>query len=147
MEMVGRCPEQSTGAGFAMGDYILKRAASSVLVLLVLAAGSFFVIHLVPGDPVRQMLGSSATPESIERTRQALGLELPLPQQFASFVLKTFTGDFGQSLPLQTPIGTLIGHRVIPSVILILYGVLVALVTGIPLAVISALRPQSLADS
>src|SRR6185295_15460897 len=87
--------------GFAMGEYILKRAATSLVVLFVLAAGSFFIIHLVPGDPVRQMLGSSASPESIERTRQELGLDQPLPQQFTRFIVRTFTGDFGQSLPLQ----------------------------------------------
>jgi ABC-type dipeptide/oligopeptide/nickel transport system permease component len=130
-----------------MGDYILKRAATSLLVLFVLAAGSFFVIHLVPGDPVRQMLGSSATPESIERTRQELGLDQPLPRQFAGFIFKTFTGDFGESLPLQTPISTLISHRIMPSVLLIIYGVLVALVIGIPLAVMSALKPQSAVDN
>src|ERR1041384_4447375 len=130
-----------------MGDYILKRAATSLLVLFVLAAGSFFVIHLVPGDPVRQMLGSSAKPETIERTRQELGLDQPLPQQFARFIVKTFTGDFGESLPLQTPISALISHRVMRSVLLILYGVLVALVIGVPLAVISALKPQSLIDN
>ena len=130
-----------------MGDYVLKRAATSLLVLFVLAAGSFFVIHLVPGDPVRQMLGSSATPESIERTRQELGLDQPLPRQFAGFIFKTFTGDFGESLPLQTPISTLISHRIMPSVLLIIYGVLVALVIGIPLAVMSAVKPQSLVDN
>jgi peptide/nickel transport system permease protein len=130
-----------------MGDYVLKRAATSLLVLFALAAGSFFVIHLVPGDPVRQMLGSSATPESIERTRQELGLDQPLPRQFAGFIFKTFTGDFGESLPLQTPISTLISHRIMPSVLLIIYGVLVALVIGIPLAVMSAVKPQSLLDN
>jgi ABC-type dipeptide/oligopeptide/nickel transport system permease component len=130
-----------------MGDYILKRAATSLLVLFVLAAGSFFIIHLVPGDPVRQMLGSSATPESIERTRQELGLDQPLPRQFAGFIVKTFTGDFGESIPLQAPISSLISHRIMPSVILIIYGVLVALVIGVPLAVMSALKPQSLVDN
>ena len=129
-----------------MGDYILKRAATSLLVLFVLAAASFLVIHLVPGDPVRQMLGSSASPESIERTRQELGLDQPLPQQFAGFIVKTFTGDFGESLTLKTPISSLISHRIMPSVLLIIYGVLVALVIGIPLAVMSALKPQSLVD-
>ena len=130
-----------------MGDYILKRAATSLLVLFVLAAASFCVIHLVPGDPVRQMLGSSAKPETIQLTRQELGLDQPLPQQFAGFIVKTFTGDFGESIPLQTPISTLISHRVMPSVLLILYGVLVSLAIGIPLAVTSALRPQSLVDN
>ncbi len=130
-----------------MSDYVLKRAATSLLVLFVLAAGSFFVIHLVPGDPVRQMLGSSATPEAIERTRQELGLDQPLPRQFASFIFKTVTGDFGESLPLQTSISTLISHRIMPSILLIVYGILVALVIGIPLAVTSALKPQSLTDN
>lgn len=130
-----------------MGGYILKRAAVSLLVLFALAAGSFFVIHLVPGDPVRQMLGSSATPESVERTRQELGLDQPLPQQFGRFIVRTFTGHFGESLTLGTPIRSLISHRIMPSVLLIIYGVLVALAIGVPLAVVSALRPQSLVDS
>ncbi|MDQ0323430.1 peptide/nickel transport system permease protein [Pararhizobium capsulatum DSM 1112] len=130
-----------------MGDYILKRLATSLLVLFALATASFFIIHFVPGDPVRQMLGSSANPEMIEKTRHVLGLDQALPQQFAHFLFKTFTGDFGDSLSLGAPISSLIGNRVMPSVILIIYGVLIALVIGIPLAILSALRPQSVIDN
>ncbi len=130
-----------------MGDYILKRAASSVLVLLVLAAGSFFVIHLVPVTrsgrcwaAVRRRNPSNGRGESSDWNDHSPSSSPVLSSRPSPAILASLSR-------CQTPISTLIGHRVIPSVILILYGVLIALVTGVPLAVISALRPQSLADN
>lgn len=130
-----------------MSTYILKRLAISVVVLFALAAASFLLIHLVPGDPVRQMLGSGATPENIASVRSDLGLDRPMIEQFGTFMGNTFTGQFGDSITLRTPIGDLISERIGPSVLLILYGVFIALIIGVPLAIAAALRPQGFADN
>ena len=130
-----------------MSTYILKRVMISMFVLVALAAASFLLIHLVPGDPVRQMLGSGATPENIEAVRNQLGLDEPLFTQFHTFMSNTFTGQFGESITLRTPISELIGSRITPSLLLIGYGVFIALLIGVPLATLAALRPQGVADN
>lgn len=130
-----------------MSTYILKRLLISIFVLVALAAASFLLIHLVPGDPVRQMLGSGATPENIQNVRTQLGLNEPLFTQFYTFMGNTFTGQFGESITLRTPITELIGERITPSVQLIGYGVFIALLIGVPLATLAALRPQGIADN
>lgn len=117
------------------------------MVLVALAAASFLLIHLVPGDPVRQMLGSGATPEAIADVRAEIGLDRPILEQFGSFMTNTFTGQFGNSITLRTPIIDLIKERIAPSVLLISYGVFIAMLIGIPLAIVAALRPQGLADN
>lgn len=130
-----------------MSTYILKRLMISLVVLVLLAAASFLLIHLVPGDPVRQMLGSGATPENIAAVRAQLGLDDPLFDQFKAFMGDTFTLQFGDSITLRTPITDLIGERIGPSLLLIVYGVFLALLIGVPLAVAAALKPQGLADN
>ncbi len=130
-----------------MSRYVIRRAAIGVVVLLALAAASFLLIHLVPGDPVRQMLGSRATPTSVAAVRHELGLDRPLLAQFGAFLGHMITGRFGESITLHTPIGALIGQRIAPSVLLIAYGILVALIIGVPLAVVAAIRPHGLADN
>jgi len=130
-----------------MSTYIVKRIAVSLIVLVALATASFLLIHLVPGDPVRQMLGSGATPQALASTRHQLGLDRPLLEQFGEFMGNTFTGHFGDSITLQTPIGQLIGERIGPSFLLISYGVVIALLIGVPLAVLAALKPQGVADN
>lgn len=130
-----------------MSTYIFKRLTISIVVLVALAAASFLLIHLVPGDPVRQMLGSGATPEAIADVRAEIGLDRPILEQFGSFMTNTFTGQFGNSITLRTPIIDLIKERIAPSVLLISYGVFIAMLIGIPLAIVAALRPQGLADN
>jgi len=130
-----------------LSTYIFKRLTISIVVLVALAAASFLLIHLVPGDPVRQMLGSGATPEAIADVRAEIGLDRPILEQFGSFMTNTFTGQFGNSITLRTPIIDLIKERIAPSVLLISYGVFIAMLIGIPLAIVAALRPQGLADN
>lgn len=130
-----------------MAVYLVKRLAISVVVLFCLASATFLVIHLVPGDPVRQMLGGHATPEAVRETRDELGLDQPLLHQFGAFLGDSATGRFGDSITMGAPVGSLIGERFGPSALLIAYGVVVALLIGIPLAVVAALRPGGVVDN
>ena len=65
---------------------------------------------LFPGDPVRLMMGIKASPEAVEATRQRLGLDDPLPQQYASYMTKLVQGDLGRSIRYQTPVSELIAQ-------------------------------------
>lgn len=129
-----------------MLGYFVHRLLLAIVVLFGLAVSTFLIMHLVPGDPVQTTLGSRATAESIATARDQLGLDDSLPAQFWAFVSNAVTGDLGYSLTQNAPVGELVGQRVAPSLILIVYGLVVALVVGIPLAVVAALRPNGVVD-
>lgn len=126
--------------------YFLRRLIAAVPVLVGLSIAAFLIIHLVPGDPVQQMLGAHATPETVAVVRHQLGLDRPLPEQYAKFVSGAVVGNFGESITMSQPVSTLIGQRSFATFWLLLYGVFVALVIAIPLAVWSAVRRDRWAD-
>ena len=130
-----------------MLSYLIRRVALAVLVLFGLLVATFFIIHLVPGDPVRIVLAGRATPATIERVRHQLALDRPLWTQFSLYVSHTLRGHFGTSFTLDSPVAQIIGQRVGPSVALIAYGMLLSLLIGVPLAIIAALRPNSWLDN
>ncbi|RLV50333.1 ABC transporter permease [Nocardioides mangrovicus] len=129
-----------------MIGYLVRRVGTSLLVLLGLVLATFLIVRLVPGDPVQALLGARATPQAVAQARQALGLEEPVLQQLWSYFVHLLTGDLGTSIPLQEPVSSAIGSRLAPSVLLIVYGLVVALVVGVPLAVVAALRPRGVVD-
>jgi ABC-type dipeptide/oligopeptide/nickel transport system permease component len=128
-------------------SYLIRRVALAVLVLFGLLVATFFIIHLVPGDPVRIVLAGRATPATIERVRHQLALDRPLWTQFSLYVSHTLRGHFGTSFTLDSPVAQIIGQRAGPSLALIAYGMLLSLVIGVPLAIIAALRPNSWLDN
>lgn len=127
--------------------YLVRRLALSVVVLCGLLVATFVIVHLVPGDPVQQLLGSRATPQAIADARHAVGLDKPLLQQFFSFAGGALHGDFGRSIPLNAPVSQVIGPRLLPSGLLIAYGLALALLIGVPLAVLAAVRPNRGGDN
>lgn len=130
-----------------MLTYLARRLALSVVVLCGLLVATFVIVHLVPGDPVQQLLGSRATPQAIAAARSELGLDRPLLRQFLTFAGGALHGDFGRSIPLNAPVSAVIGPRLLPSSLLIAYGLALALLLGVPLAVWAAVRPNRGADN
>jgi ABC-type dipeptide/oligopeptide/nickel transport system permease component len=126
--------------------YLIRRVALAVVVLFGLLVATFFIIHLVPGDPVRIVLAGRATPEAIARVRHQLGLDRPLWTQFTLYVSHTLRGHFGTSFTLESPVAQIVGQRLGPSAALIGYGMLLSIVIGVPLAILAALRPNSWLD-
>jgi peptide/nickel transport system permease protein len=127
--------------------YIAHRVALSVVVLLGLLVATFFIIHLVPGDPVTIVLAGHGTPQTIADTRHQLWLDRPLVEQFWLYVSHTVQGQFGTAFTLNAPVGELVRQRIAPSAIMIGYGILVSLVIGVPLAIVAALRPNGVVDN
>ena len=127
--------------------YIAQRVAQSLVVLLGLVIATFFIIHLVPGDPVTIVLAGHGTPQTIADTRHQLWLDRPLLEQFWLYLSHTLRGQFGTAFTLNAPVGELIGQRVAPSAIMIVYGMVLSLLIGVPLAVIAALRPNGIIDN
>jgi ABC-type dipeptide/oligopeptide/nickel transport system permease component len=129
-----------------VASYLIRRVTLAVIVLFGLLVATFFIIHLVPGDPVVIVLGGHASPATIIRTRHQLGLDKPLLTQFWMYVSHTFQGHFGTSFALGAPVGQIIGQRVGASAALIGYSMLVSLLVGVPLAIAAALRPNRWTD-
>jgi ABC-type dipeptide/oligopeptide/nickel transport system permease component len=128
-------------------SYLTRRVALAVLVLFGLLVATFFIIHLVPGDPVRIVLAGRATPDTIARVRHQLALDRPLWTQFSLYVSHTLRGHFGTSFTLDSPVAEIIGQRLGASAALIAYGMLLSLLIGVPLAIIAALRPNTWLDN
>ena len=123
-----------------MIKYLALRLMSAGLVVVGVVCLVFFLIHLVPGDPVEVMLGESAQPADREALRQALGLDQPLLQQLGSFFYHLVQLDLGQSLYSKQPIIDILAERIPATVELALAGLLVAIVIALPLGIMSALN-------
>jgi len=122
------------------------RVVHAIPVVIGITLVSFVLIHAVPGDPVRIMLGGKAPPERIAEVEHELGIDRPLPTQYADFVGGAVHGDFGESIILRRPVSSVIGERLGPSLFLLAYGALIAIVLALPLGIVSALRRNRLPD-
>lgn len=127
--------------------YIARRILASVPVLVVVAVFVFLLLRLTPGDPAAIIAGDMATPDQLERIRTSLGLNEPLVTQFVTWSGQLLSGDFGRSLISHTPVLTLIGQRLEPTVSLALMTMFFTLVLSIPMGVVAAWRHGSLTDN
>ena len=129
-----------------MAKYICKRILRIIPVLLVVAVISFFVTHLMPGDPVKLLLGDHASKEQILSMRRQLNLDKPLLTQFGIWFVNMLHGDLGESLFGNQPVIQMIKTRMEPTVLLAIYGQLVGMVIGISLGIIAAFNHGKWAD-
>lgn len=129
-----------------MFAYVVRRIGVSLVQLLGLAFLAFLLIHFVPGNPVATMLGPRASAHEIRMVSNSLGLNKPLIEQFWLFISHLVTGRLGQSFTFSQSIASLIGQRLVPSVALITYGTVIAILIGVPLAVVAALRADDPVD-
>lgn len=130
-----------------MLTYLVKRVAVSIVVLLGIALATFLMIHLIPGDPAQIQLGIHATPAAVEQLHHEWGLDKSLPEQFWIYLGNLATFDFGQSTAFSTSVSELLSARIGPTAILLVYGILIALVLGVPLAIVAALRQGGWVDN
>ena len=106
----------------------------------------FALLHLSPGDPAAVIAGDQATTQEIEKVRAQLGLDRPLPVQFAGWVADLARGDLGRSIYDGQPVAKMIGQRVEPTVALALCTLLVSLFAAIPMGVIAAWKSGTWVD-
>lgn len=130
-----------------MLSYIARRIAIAVVVLLGIAIVTFLMIHLIPGNPAVIVLGGHATPKAVAALEHEYGLDRPFGEQFFVFLQHTVTADLGKSIAFNAPVVEAITSRLAPTVILVSYGMLIALVAGVPLAIVAATRPGGTVDT
>lgn len=126
-----------------MLSYLTGRLLSLIPVLLVIAVVVFLLVRHTPGDPARVLAGEDATPEQLRLLRRDMGLEGPLPAQFASWIGRAIRGDLGRSLFSRLPVTRIIGQHVGPTLMLSAMAIIIALSIGIPLGVVSAVYRNS----
>ncbi|HEY3765153.1 MAG TPA: ABC transporter permease [Gaiellales bacterium] len=126
--------------------YILRRLVQAVPVVLGVTVLCFFMIHLVPGDPARTMLGVHATPKKIALLHHEWGLDRSLPAQYELFMKRLVHGNLGESLFYNVSAWSLISGRLPVTLWLIGYGTLLSILIAIPLAVLAASRKDGARD-
>jgi peptide/nickel transport system permease protein len=126
--------------------YILKRLLSLIPVLFVVAVVVFLIIHITPGDPAAVMLGPEASPREVAELREQLGLNLPLYQQFFSWIFGVLQGDFGFSFFMKEPVLHAFFSHLGPTFSLAIVAQVFAIVLAIPFGVIAARKRGSMVD-
>ncbi|MEY4636070.1 MAG: hypothetical protein RJA55_1868 [Acidobacteriota bacterium] len=130
----------------AVVGFLVRRILLTVPVLFGVATLVFSLIHLVPGDPAQAMLGDGASPQDIAELRTSLGLDRPLPAQYAAFMKSAVTGDLGRSFRTGQPVTQMIAERVPATAELALAAMTVAIALAIPLGMVAAVRKNTWAD-
>ncbi len=132
-----------------MLTFLVRRLAASVVVLLLVSLGTFMMVHLVPGDPVRALLGEGGqtSADDIEEIRHQLGLDRPLPVQYVDYVSRAVRGDFGESIRTNRPVINDIRAQLGATVELAAAAFLVAIVVGIGFGALAAMKHNSWLDN
>jgi peptide/nickel transport system permease protein len=123
-----------------MTEMLLKRAAQSLAVLLLMSLLAFVGINLV-GDPIHLLVAPNATADEIARASQALGLDLPMYEQYGRFLNNALHGDLGKSFVFNRPAVDLILERMPATFELAVSALLLALLIGVPAGMWIGLRP------
>ena len=131
-----------------MPRFIAQRAASLVFTLIAISFAIFMLVRLLPGNVIDLMLGADAgaSPELRERAKEQLGLTGSYPEQYWHWISNMFQGDLGRSLYTSQPISETLRSALPITVELVFLGLLIAVVVGLPLGVISAVRRESASD-
>jgi len=127
--------------------YVQRRLLVAIPVVLGVATIVFTLMHLLPGDPAEVMLAQSGgQAETIERLRQQLGLDLPLHVQYWRFLRNLVRGDLGESIWLRKPVSQILWEQLPSTVELAVAAMVLAIVGGVSLGLLAALKHNSWAD-
>jgi peptide/nickel transport system permease protein len=126
--------------------FVVRRLLMLIPVAVGVTIVAFFMIHLIPGDPARTILGLHATPQRIAILHRQWGLDRPLVSQYWLFMDRLLHGNLGQSLYYGGSAATIIFQRIPPTLWLIVYSAVIAVVISVPLATIAATRKDAVRD-
>ncbi len=121
-----------------MAKYIARRLLFMLPVALLVSFVTFMLIHLVPGDPARVLLGEEATPQNVAALRQQLGLDRPLGVQYVLWLWQALHGNLGESIQLQQPVIQAITQRLPVTVELGVASLIFSVGLALPLGVMAA---------
>lgn len=125
---------------------ILIRCLQIIPSLFVVVTLTFVLTRMIPGDPARAVLGPQASVEDVEKMRETMGLNQPLPAQYKDYMINIVKGDFGTSYSYNQPVFSLIARRIPSTLLIALPAVLIALIAGMLVGVTSAVHQGTLFD-
>ena len=120
--------------------YLARRLAASALILLGVSIITFGLTFLIPADPVRMIAGRSASPQAVENIRHQLGLDQPVPVQYARYLGKLVQGDLGRSYVQKAEVSELIASRLPATLLLMAGAIFFELLIGLPAGILAATR-------
>jgi len=127
-------------------SFVARRLLQLVPVAVGVTIIVFFMIHLIPGDPARTILGIHATPQAIAELHREWGLNRPLVSQYWLFLDRLLHGNLGQSLIYGVPASSLIWSHLPATLWLIVYATVLAIVISVPLAMLAASKRNGVRD-
>ena len=131
-----------------MAAYIIRRILQMVPVVFLVSAIAFSLLFVLPGDPALAILGEeqAKNQQLYQQLRSELGLDRPLPVQYLDWASKVVRGDLGTSTRTQLPVSQLLVQRLGPTVQLSAMAMLLGVLVGVPVGIISAVKPNSRSD-
>ena len=129
-----------------MRRYVARRVAALVATLFFVSALVFVVVRVLPGDPAALILGTEGSRETMERLRESMGLNRPLPVQFVEWLGGALRGDLGRSIQYDVPVGELIVSRLAVTLPLALLAAAFMIAAAIPLGLYAATHHRRLGD-
>jgi peptide/nickel transport system permease protein len=129
-----------------MLQYVTRRLLLAIPVLFGILMVTFLLARLIPGDPCKAMLGEKASVEACEAFNEKNGLDEPLPVQIGKYMGQVLQGDFGDSIRFSRPVSQILIERLPMTIELSVTALLIALIIGIPLGIISAMKHNSGVD-
>lgn len=130
-----------------MAEFILRRLIQTVVVLLLVTVISFGLLHIIPGDPVLNILGEHVTQVQIDALRQELGLDQPAPLQYIQWLGNQIRGDFGRSIIYNESVKDMLVTRLPITFHLGLTAFILSVLIGVPAGIVSAVRRGDFVDA
>lgn len=130
-----------------MLKYISKRIIYLIPVLIGIVFLVFTIMYFSPGDPAKLILGDRAPEEQVAALRHELGLDLPYYQQLFNYIKNAIHGDFGNSYQLRMPVWDIIKLRFPLTLQLTTFTMLIAVLIGVPVGILSAVKQYSVIDA
>ena len=125
---------------------IVKRVLQLIPVLLITMSITFVITRVIPGNPAVSILGPQASAEDIAKMEERMGLNDPLPVQYINYIAGVFTGDLGTSYRYNQPVAGLIMEKLPNTLVLALSSLVIALLIGVPVGIVSAVKQYSIFD-
>ena len=129
-----------------MTTYIIRRLGHAALILVGISLITFLLLYIFPADPVRQIAGRSATPETVANIRSELGLDKPLLTQYSTYISHLVRGDLGRSYLQKTEVTQLIQSRLGPTLLLMMSAIFLELLFGLTAGIVASVKRGKKAD-
>ena len=125
---------------------LINRCLQIIPALFVVVTLTFVLTRMIPGDPARAVAGPQASVQDVEKLRESMGLNEPMLVQYKDYVLGVLQGDFGTSYSYNQPVLKLVAERIPNTLLLAIPSIAVALLIGMVIGVVSAVKQGSLFD-